>query len=96
MRSVGKVTCFVINCIIGAVSTILFFVFYSFTFDANNDEHSIQLGLFSLLYCSFIAIVPNILFYHFLKHNKVQLLLYQIIPFVLGGGSYIILQIAIL
>ena len=87
--------CFFTNMFVGAADFLLAILVYAFMFE-DNDDHSIQLGIFCLLAFLALLILPNILFFRKCKFNIKKSVIYQGLPIMIGMSFYYIIQVCIL
>lgn len=95
-RVIYRILCFLINIPIGAIGFLFIVLGFSFIFENDNPDHSVQLGIFCYFLALVILILPNILLYYKGKFDKKRMILYQVIPAIIGGVLYCIFQICIL
>ncbi len=88
--------CIFTNIFVGAVGFLLAVLVYAFMFEANNNNHSIQLGVICLLAFLVLLLLPNVIFFYKCKCNIKKVLIYQGLPIILGMLFYYIFQVCIL
>ena len=87
---INKILCFIINIMIGGIAFFSFLLFYAFALDPYENDHDLQTGIMFLLISLTIIVFPNLRFFFCNKFNIKELLIYQILPMVLGVILYII------
>ena len=88
-----KVSSFIVNLFIGAVSVIALAVIYAFIFEENNKDHDVGLGVLVLFIWLSALIIPNLFFKTRGKFSIKEVVIFQVMPFVLGTSLYIFYQL---
>lgn len=90
-----KISSFIVNLIEGAIAILAMAVIYSFVFEENNKDHDIGLGFFVLFIWFIVLFMPNIIFKFIVKLNKKDMVIFQVLPFLLGAISYLAFQLVV-
>lgn len=85
IKNPSKLLCFIVNLFGGVIGIIACAIIYSFIFEIDNPEHSIGLGIITLLVALSLILCPNLLFYFKLDFKSQDVIIYQILPFFMGG-----------
>lgn len=82
-----------INLIEGAVAVLAFAMSYGFIFEKYNTNHDSGLGVFVLLVWMLVLLMPNLFFILDGKFSKKENLYFQLVPFILGSGIFIVFKL---
>ncbi len=85
-----------LNLFEGAAAIVAIAVIHAFISEANNSNHSVEMGLLVLLLWLAVLCIPNLLFHIFAGFRRKDGILFQLVPFLAGAFLYILFQIVVL
>ncbi len=86
-----------INFIEGAAAIIAVAVIYTFIFETDNiRDHDVGLGVWFLLIWLLVLFTPNLFFTFGGKFRKKEIMIFQLVPFILGAGLYVVSAVSLL
>lgn len=81
---------FIINLIEGAIAVFAVSAIYAFIFEPNNIVHQTGIGVIVLLIWLTILFTPNIMFKFIVNLSKKDMVVFQILPLLLGAIFYVV------
>ncbi len=87
-----RVCSFLMNLLIGAIAVIAAVVGYAFIFESDNSDHDTRMGVF-LWFLGILAVFfPNISFSIVWEFQKKEIMIFEILPMLIGGAAYYLLH----
>ncbi len=90
-----KAGSFAFNLLAGAVAVIAAVVSYAFLFGADQTDRSAGLGLFAAGVGLVFLLVPNLVLVLGGRFRGKEILLFQMLPLVLGAAGYLFFQLVL-
>ena len=82
-----------LNLIEGFIGVFAFVLVYAFIFEKYNTNHDVGLGLMVLFFWLLILITPNLMYKFGAKFKVRDVILFQLLPFIIGAAAYFIAAI---
>ncbi len=95
MKNIWCKSSILVNLIEGAFAVIAVAISYSFIFEADSQDHDIELGLFVALVWLLGFLITNLFFKFVGKFRIKEILFFQLVPFVLGATLFTVYQLVL-
>lgn len=93
LKNILRKSSFLVNMIEGAATVPAVAVIYSFIFEIDNIDHDVNLGIFILLIWLLGLLMTNLFYFFGGKFRIKEVIIFQLVPFLLGAVLFTVYQL---